>query len=98
METNVNRDVRATLHAVVIGDERIDCIGVFEEGDTGQAQIIDPDFMWRLHLQGAPTAWRHLARLLEDGAMEVERQLAERDHAGSDVRERIDAMVAESAV
>lgn len=66
------------------GDEIAHHIATFTTSEGGQAQISDPGHTWKLHITGTSDAWRHLARLIDDAAMELdalEQEQATRDRA-----------------
>lgn len=67
---------RTSLGVDLAGDETATHIATLGDGRV-QAQIGDPDYTWKFHGAGTPEAWRHLAKQIEDLAMEGERLLAE---------------------
>ena len=73
------RLARASMNVEIVGDEIAYEVASFSGGHGGQVQISDPDHEWKLHLLGLPAGWRHLSKVIEDAAMELERQIADRD-------------------
>ena len=75
MDNKVQRLRNVRFHAGLFGDEKAFCVGPFDGLDEGQAQITGDT--WTFQISGTPASWRHLAKVIEDAAMELEGQISE---------------------
>jgi len=75
METKSTRVHRCTVAIDTAADFVAHNVSPLFDGE-GQAQIIGGDYSVILHLSGTPASWRHLAKVIEDAAMELEGQMA----------------------
>lgn len=74
---------------------RAAAIGAYGDATSGQAQVKASRDL-TLHLSGTPASWRHLAKVIEDAAMDLERQIAELALDVTDPGEHYPSVAAES--
>ncbi len=81
MDNNIRLHA-ARLLVELFGDEKAVLVSPFDGCDEGQAQITGDT--WTFHIAGTPASWRHLAKVIEDAAMDLEGQISHSQNPADD--------------